>query len=97
MVPEHEPLQYFFKQQDLNKCQIWCLQKFFDTPISIVYWPEKQATVPDALYCSPIHQDSMDESANSQLFDFGYKFFCPICGKQHTENDQDACNASKQS
>ena len=37
--------------------------------LGIVYWPGKQATVPDALSHSPILHDSMDESADSQPSD----------------------------
>ena len=58
--------QYFFKQQDLNKQQILWLQRLVDTPISIVYQPSKQVSVPDASPCSPILHNSIDESADSQ-------------------------------
>ena len=47
-----QPLQHFFKQQDLNKRQTRWLQELVGTSISIVYLPGKQATVPDALSCT---------------------------------------------
>ena len=60
-------LQYFFKQQDLDKHQIQWFQELIDTPISIAYLPGKQATVPDALSPSLILHESMDNSADYQL------------------------------
>ena len=64
-MTKHAPLQYFFKQQDLNKRQTPWLQELVDTAISILYGPGKQATVPDVLSHNPIFHESMDESADS--------------------------------
>ena len=66
MVTDHAPLQYVFKQRDLNKRQTRWLQELIDTPISIVYQPGKQAAVPNAQSLSPIFHESIDEHADSQ-------------------------------
>ena len=65
-MTNHAPQKCFFKQQDLNKFQTRWLQELFDTPISIVYRPGKQAAVLDALSHSPILHESIDEHADSQ-------------------------------
>ena len=66
MVTDHAPLQCFFKQQDVNKCQIQWFQEFINTAILIVYQPSKQSAVTDVLSCSPILHDCMDKNADSQ-------------------------------
>ena len=63
---DYAPLQHLFKQQGLNKHQSYWLQELIDTPILIVFVPEKQAAVPNVLSCSPILYDFMDMSADSQ-------------------------------
>ena len=65
-MTDHTPLQHFFKQLDLNKRQTLWLQELTDTPISIAYQPSKQATVPNALSCSPIHHEPKDMHTDSQ-------------------------------
>ena len=66
LITYHAPLQHFIKQLDLKIRKALWLQELVDTPIPIVYWPGKQATVPDALSCSPILRYSKDESADFQ-------------------------------
>ena len=66
MLMNHALLQYFFKQQDLNKCQTQWLQEFVETAILMLYKPGKQATIPNALSHSPIIHDCIDKSAVSQ-------------------------------
>ena len=66
MVTDHAPLQFSFKQWDLNKNQTRWLQELVYTHILIVYWPGKQAAVLNRLSHIPILHESMDESADSQ-------------------------------
>ena len=42
------------------------MQELIDTPRLIVYCPNKQTAVPDALLGSPIFYASLNEGANSQ-------------------------------
>ena len=65
-MTDYTPLQYLFKQQDLNKRQTQWLQELIDATISIVYQLGKQAIVLDALIDSLILRDSMDKCDDAQ-------------------------------
>ena len=65
-MTDYALLWHFSKQQDLKKHQTQWLQELIDTRILIIYWPSRQAAVPDALSSSPIPRDYIDGIADSE-------------------------------
>ena len=59
----------------MNKRQTIWLQELVNTLILMVYWPDKQTSVPGAPSCSLIFHDSMNKSTDSQPSGIIQKFF----------------------